>query len=128
MFERRQSTAFRTSGYSTSAYEGSSHAGVKRQNMGLKPSRRPRFINEMYEEAARGVFDFDACNLRINKFYKAPIGEEDWSIKHIQPRARSFANKTTVHKNTKSMRASQDMAAARTTRLPVMRPKVQAAP
>ncbi len=97
--------------------------------MGLKPSRRPRFTHDMYDEAARGVFDFDACNLRINKFYKAPIGEEDWSIKHIEPRARSLAHRTTggAHMHSKASRMVQEQQ-VKTTRLPIMRPTVQAAP
>ena len=53
--------------------------------MKLKPSRRPRF-NPSASEMAQAEAGRRSCDLRINSFYGAPIGKEDWRIKHIVPK------------------------------------------
>ena len=51
--------------------------------MMLKPSRRPRF-NAAALVSAESAFGQSNCNnLRINTFYKAPVGKESWAVKHI---------------------------------------------
>ena len=57
--------------------------------MRLRPSRRPRFNAHMLsdEDAA---FELDNCNLRITTFYKAHVGQENWAVKHIEPRPASL--------------------------------------
>ena len=71
------------------------------------------------EDAAFGI---DNCNLRINSFYKAPVGQENWAVKHIKPRPASLVAEPhhsviEVEKRAPVLR-----------RLPLMRPKVKAVP
>ena len=65
----------------------------------LKPNRRPRFHPTI--QAAEELFPSFLGDIGIdnsymiddrhvmNTFYNAPVGRENWSIKHIEPRART---------------------------------------
>ena len=58
-----------------------------RHNRGmLKPSRRPRPLrpNTKFSE-----FGPESCDLQINTFYQAPIGQENWAVKHIKLRSQT---------------------------------------
>ena len=74
----------------------------------LRPTRRSRFNinqqvassgNEMYSGRGGGTPN----NLQINTFntfYRAPVGRENWAIKHIKPqRSSSMINAPTKEAN-----------------------------
>ena len=58
----------------------------------MKPSRRPKPMRRRLQTGDNyGNGDANGCNLRINTFYGAPIGAENWAIKHIKLRSQSVA-------------------------------------
>ena len=56
---------------------------IKRNSVFLRPSRRPRFNPSIQIERASSGLRPESCDLRMNTFYRAPIGQEKWAIKHI---------------------------------------------
>ena len=67
------------------------------------------------------MYGIDQCDLRINKFYKAPIGDENWAIKHIKLRSSSTMGTTQRQQEEQKRRLSL------MNRLPVMKPLVKPA-
>ena len=96
----------------------------------LRPSRRPRF-NAATLASAENAFGSSNCNLRINTFYKAPVGKESWAVKHIKPRrhvAKSSANVNNVTEPNEQKAARRPKYQPVYRRLPIMRPSIQPAP
>lgn len=84
----------------------------------LKPSRRARFSML----GSTSAFGQNNCNLNINTFYRAPIGQENWSVKHIEPEAANIA--ALKNKQSKGINNST----IKPNRLPIMKATVKAAP
>ena len=57
----------------------------KRNSVMLRPSRRPRFNPASQVERASSGLQPENGDLQMNTFYRAPIGQEQWAIKHIEP-------------------------------------------
>ena len=49
----------------------------------MKPSRRPKPIKRRNMNGDFRNVGPESFDLRINTFYKAPIGAENWAIKHM---------------------------------------------
>ena len=100
------------------------HFNQLNQKMMLKPSRRPRF-NAAALSSAENAFGPTNCNLRINTFYKAPVGKETLAVKHIQPRPASINAVTEPDLPVRKITSKYQPVYRR---LPVMRPKIKPVP
>ena len=96
----------------------------------LKPSRRPRFhttyaADELFPSFLGDTGIEDSLMLEdgqvMNTFYNAPVGRENWSIKHIEPRFHSMAIKNVMELVNQRRVSMQE-------RLPKIMPTVKAAP
>ena len=96
----------------------------------LKPSRRPRFHPTLAADELFPSFLGDTGiensfmpedGQVMNTFYNAPVGRENWSIKHIEPRAHSQAIKNVISLVNQRRASMQE-------RLPKILPTVKAAP
>lgn len=96
-----------------SVFSGRQHGGM------LKPSRRPRPLRPSTKFSEFGP---ESCDLQINTFYQAPIGQENWTVKHIKLRSQ------TVVFNKKKQQQQQAAINRQMSRLPPMRPIVKAFP
>ena len=76
--------------HSTNMDESKLSVFSSRINQGglLKPQRRPR---EVRPTTKFSNFGPESCDLQINTFYQAPIGQENWSVKHIKLRSHTMA-------------------------------------
>jgi len=52
----------------------------------LKPNRRPRPLRANTRHF-NNEYGPESCDLQINTFYQAPVGEENWAIKHMNLRS-----------------------------------------
>ena len=103
---------------------------ISLQKSMLKPSRRPRFhptlaADELFPSFLGDTGIEDSLMLEdgqvMNTFYNAPVGRENWSIKHIEPRAHTQAIKNVISLVNQRRASMQE-------RLPKILPTVKAAP
>ena len=103
---------------------------ISLQKSMLKPSRRPRFHPTLAADELFPSFLGDTGiensfmpedGQVMNTFYNAPVGRENWSIKHIEPRAHSQAIKNVISLVNQRRASMQE-------RLPKILPTVKAAP